>query len=188
MPQNDRVHPLADVLLSPDEAVRMRVPGKVDAAVLIPWYDDPARGPVLVFTERRHDLRKHAGEISFPGGRRDHGEDLVVTALREAEEEIGLDRSGARIVGALAPVTTMVSGCRVYPFVGVVESLPTWRPQVTEVAAVLELAVGDLVEGRRSRPIRAMPLPTLTFTVDGHVVWGATARMLDQLLKRVGGL
>jgi len=104
------VKPLADALLPPEEAVRIRASGKVDAAVLIPWYDDPERGPVVVLTERRHDLRKHAGEISFPGGRRDDGEDLVVTALREAEEEIGLDRTAVRIAGGLAPVGTLVSG------------------------------------------------------------------------------
>lgn len=177
--------PLADVLLTPDEAARMRASGKVDAAVLIPWYDDPARGPVLVLTERRHDLRKHAGEISFPGGRRDDGEDLVVTALREAEEEIGLDRTTVRVAGALAPIGTMVTGYRVYPFVGVIDDLPEWTPQVTEVAEVLELSLADLVAGRRYKPVRGMPLPTLSFTVDGHVVWGATARILDQLLKRL---
>lgn len=165
----------------------MRAGGKVDAAVLIPWYDDPAHGPVVVLTERRHDLRRHAGEISFPGGRRDEGEDLVVTALREAEEEIGLDRTGVRIAGALAPVGTLVSGFRVYPFVGVVEALPTWVPQATEVARVLELSLADLVAGRRLKPLwdKGVPIPTITFTVDGHLVWGATARILDQLLKRL---
>jgi len=165
----------------------MRASGKVDAAVLIPWYDDPERGPVVVLTERRHDLRKHAGEISFPGGRRDHGEDLVVTALREAEEEIGLDRTAVRIAGGLAPVGTLVSGYRVYPFVGVVEALPTWVPQATEVAQVLELSLAALVAGRRLKPLwdKGVPIPTVTFTVDGHLVWGATARILDQLLKRL---
>ena len=179
--------PLSEALLTPERAVQLRSGGKVDAAVLIPWYDDPKRGPILVFTERRHDLRKHAGEISFPGGRRDDGEDLVVTALREAEEEIGLDRTTVRVAGALAPVGTMVSGYRVHPFVGIIESLPTWTPQVTEVAQVLELSLADLVRGRRMKPLwdKGVPVPTVSFTVEGHLVWGATARMLDQLLKRL---
>jgi 8-oxo-dGTP pyrophosphatase MutT (NUDIX family) len=179
------VKPLAEVLLTPAQAARMRSGGKVDAAVLIPWYDDPQRGPVLVLTERRQDLRKHAGEISFPGGRRDDGEDLVVTALREAEEEIGLFRDSVEIMGALAPIGTMVSGYRVHPFVGVIDHLPQWTPQVTEVAEVLELSLADLVAGRKYKPVRGMPVPTLSFTVDGHVVWGATARILDQLLRRL---
>ena len=76
--------------------------GRTEAAVLIPmhgWPDNPG----LVFTERRHDLRRHAGEVSFPGGRRDPGEELVETALREAEEEIGLARDNVELVGALPP-------------------------------------------------------------------------------------
>ena len=179
--------PLADALLHPDDAVRLRAMGRIDAAVLIPWYDDLARGPVVVLTERRHDLRKHAGEISFPGGRRDEGEDLVTTALREAEEEIGLDRSTVRIAGALAPIGTMVTGYRVYPFVGVIDHLPPWTPQVTEVAQVLELSLADLRAGRAMKPLwdKGVPFPTVSFTVEGHVVWGATARILDQLLKRL---
>jgi len=183
------VKPLADALLRPDQAVRLRAMGKVDAAVLIPWYADPARGPVVVLTERRHDQGRHAGEISFPGGRRDLDEDLVVTALREAEEEIGLDRASVRIAGALAPIGTMVTGYRVFPFVGVIEHLPTWTPQVTEVAQVLELSLADLRAGRVMKPLwdKGVPIPTVTFTVGGHLIWGATARMLEQLLKRLDG-
>ena len=71
----------------------MDAPGTKDAAVLVPLYREP-RDRLAVFTERRGDLRRHAGEISFPGGRQDHPEeDLRKTALREAEEEIGLDPS-----------------------------------------------------------------------------------------------
>ncbi len=73
----------------PDEAGAMQAHGRTEAAVLVPMYGWPD-APGLVFTERRADLRRHAGEISFPGGRRDQGEELVETALREAEEEIGL--------------------------------------------------------------------------------------------------
>ena len=81
----------------------------------------------------------------------------------------------------------MVSGYRVYPFLGVVDTLPAWRPQVTEVAAVLELSLADVARSRRMRPLwdKGVPVPTVSFTVDGHLVWGATARILDQLLKRV---
>ncbi len=67
----------------------MDASGSVDAAVLVPIFGWPKR-PGLIFTERRHDLRRHAGEISFPGGRRDSGESFLETALREADEEIGL--------------------------------------------------------------------------------------------------
>jgi 8-oxo-dGTP pyrophosphatase MutT (NUDIX family) len=179
---------LRSLLLDPSEAVALRTHGHIDAAVLIALYADPRRGLVAVLTERHADLRKHAGEISFPGGRRDAGEELLTTALREAEEEIGLDRSEVDVVGALAPVTTLVTGFRVYPFVGVIEPGATWAPHEREVARVLELSLRDLAAGRQWRPLlsRGVPVPTVSFTVDGHLVWGATARMVDQLLRRLG--
>jgi 8-oxo-dGTP pyrophosphatase MutT (NUDIX family) len=185
--QTGRVDRLRELLLDPDEAVAMPVSGRTDAAVLIPLYDDPQRGLVGVLTERRHDLRKHAGEISFPGGRRDPGEDLVTTALREAEEEIGLDRNGVRLMGALAPTGTMVTRYRVYPFVGMIEPGQTWAPHEWEVAKVLELPLLELRQARQWRPLLQykLPVPTVSFVIDDHLVWGATARMLDQLLRRL---
>src|SRR5258707_208294 len=94
--------------------------GDTDAAVLLPLFGWPER-PGLIFTERRADLRSHAGEISFPGGRRDEGDaDLAATALREAEEEIALDRSVVDLRGALPPTGTFATGYRIHPFVGLV--------------------------------------------------------------------
>src|SRR3954451_7022511 len=137
---------LRAVLLSPDEAAAMdAVGGRVDAAVLVPLYVD--RGALhAVFTKRRDDLSHHAGEISFPGGRQDEPEeDLRATALREAQEEIGLDPGAVDLVGALPPVGTFVTGYRVFPFVGLIEPGHTWRPQATEVAQVLEFTLQDLI-------------------------------------------
>jgi hypothetical protein len=86
------------------------------AAVLLALYGWP-EDPGLIFTERRADLRRHAGEISFPGGRQDPGDaDLAATALREAQEEIALDPAAVEPIGALAPVSTFVTGYRVHPF------------------------------------------------------------------------
>ncbi len=113
----------------------MDAPGSTNAAVLVPLYREPL---TAVFTERRADLRRHAGEISFPGGRQDFpDEDLRVTALREAEEEIGLPRERVHVVGALEPVGTFVTGYRVYPFVGLIEPGFAWVLQEREVAQVL---------------------------------------------------
>ena len=88
--------------------------------MLLALYGWPEQ-PGLIFTERRADLRRHAGEISFPGGRRDPGDaDLTATALREAEEEIALDPAAVDVVGALPPVSTFVTDYLVHPFVGLV--------------------------------------------------------------------
>jgi 8-oxo-dGTP pyrophosphatase MutT (NUDIX family) len=178
---------LRDLLLEPDEAAAMDAPGKTDAAVLVPLFE---RGGDLtaVFTERRHDLRRHAGEISFPGGRQDSpDEDLRQTALREADEEIGLPPDTVELIGALPPVGTFVTGYKVFPFVGWIEDGHTWRPQATEVEQVLELSLPDLVQGYESKRLvrLGVPIKTATYTVDGHMVWGATARMVQSLLARL---
>jgi 8-oxo-dGTP pyrophosphatase MutT (NUDIX family) len=177
-----------EYLLTPEEAAAMDAPGHKDAAVLVPLYREPL---TAIFTERRADLSRHAGEISFPGGRQDHpDEDLRDTALREAEEEIGLDPAGVELVGALPPVGTFVTGYRVFPFVGLIEPGQAWRPQATEVEQVLEFTLAELVEGHEMRRLirKGVPIKTPTYTVDDHLVWGATARIVQSLLERLGPL
>ena len=176
---------LSQFLLTPEEAAQMDAPGSKDAAVLVPLAPDPW---TITLTERRADLRRHAGEISFPGGRQDEpDEDLRSTALREAHEEIGLDPAAVDLVGALPPVGTFVTGYRVFPFVGIVERGQQWRPQASEVAQVLELTVADLIAGHEMQRLlrKGVPIKTPTYTVDGHFVWGATARILQSLLERL---
>ena len=97
--------------------------------MLVPLFLDAAGEPSVVLTRRRDDLRRHAGEISFPGGRREPGETLLEAALREAEEEIGLPPRDVDVVGALAPVGTFVTNYAIYPFVGVIEPGTEWVPQ-----------------------------------------------------------
>jgi 8-oxo-dGTP pyrophosphatase MutT (NUDIX family) len=176
---------LRDLLLTTEQAAAMDAPGTKDAAVLVPLYRDPL---TTILTERRSDLSRHAGEISFPGGRQDHPEeDLRSTALREAEEEIGLDPQGVELVGALPPVGTFVTGYRIFPFVGIVEPGQTWRPQASEVAQVLEFTLEDLLAGHDMKRLlrKGIPIKMPTYTVDGHLVWGATARILQSLFERL---
>jgi 8-oxo-dGTP pyrophosphatase MutT (NUDIX family) len=163
------------------------VRGRVDAAVLVPLYLDGGELHA-VFTRRRADLRRHAGEISFPGGRQDAGEeDLRETALRETEEEIGLPRDAVRLVGALTPTPTVVTNYAIYPFVGLIEPGHRWLPSAAEVAEVLELSLRDLVAGHERKRLvrRGVPIRTDVYTVDGNVIWGATARIVADLLARL---
>jgi 8-oxo-dGTP pyrophosphatase MutT (NUDIX family) len=181
---------LRRVLLSPEDALTLEVRGATNAAVLVPLY--LKRGRLhAVFTRRQDDLRRHAGEISFPGGRYDEGEpDLRATALREADEEIGLPKSAVEIVGALQPTPTIATGYAVYPFVGLIEAGRTWTPSATEVAEVLELPLDELLSGyaRRRLVRRGVPIRTDTYVLGENLIWGATARILADLFDRIGPL
>ena len=179
---------LAQVLLAPADAITISVHGRTEAAVLVPLYLDSAEFHV-VFTKRHEELRRHAGEISFPGGRREQGEgDLRDTALREAQEEIGLAPEAVDIVGALTP--TLATGYAVYPFVGLIDSGRAWMPSATEVTAVIELSMAQLVAGygRRRLVRRGIPIRTDTYLIGDHLIWGATARILADLIDRLGAI
>ena len=179
---------LAAVLLSPGEALALEVHGRTDAAVLVPIYLEQDEMHA-VFTKRREDLRRHPGEVSFPGGRHEEGEpDLIATALREAEEEIGLPRGGVEVVGALRPTPTIATEYAIYPFVGVIEPGLKWTLSPREVAQVLELPLRQVRDGyKRQRLIRrGIPILTDTYVVGEHLIWGATARILSDLFDRIG--
>ena len=182
---------LRAVLLEPAEATALKVHGRTVAAVLVALYVDEDGELNAVFTRRGGNLRRHAGEISFPGGRRDAGDaDLSATALREAEEEIGLARTDVEMVGALRPIPTLATSYAVYPFVGVVEPGRQWRLSTREVDEVLELRLSDVRAGydRRRMVLRGVPFRTDVYVVCGQLIWGATARMVGDLLDRVGPL
>ena len=127
----------------PEEAAALDVHGRIDAAVLVPLYlkDGDLHA---VFTRRRDDMRRHPGEISFPGGRQDDDEsDLRRTALRESEEEIGLSPADVELVGALQPTPTIATNYAVYPFVGLIDPL-MWGATARIVGDLLERAPDDL--------------------------------------------
>ena len=154
----------------------------------MPLYLDDRAGLHAVFTERRAELRRHPGEISFPGGRRDEDDaHLCETALRETHEEIGLPPDTVELLGALQPTPTFVTNYAIYPFVGLIEPGFEWVLEEAEVGQVLELPLDSVRAGyaRRRLVRRGMPFRTDTYEVDGHVIWGATARIVADLLDRV---
>jgi 8-oxo-dGTP pyrophosphatase MutT (NUDIX family) len=182
----DELRPL---LIPEDDVAALDVHGRIDAAVLVPLYRDTRdRELHAVFTRRRDDLRRHAGEISFPGGRQDDDEeDLRLTALREAEEEIGLASTGVEIVGGLQPTPTVATNYAIYPFVGAIEPGLAWTLSAAEVAEVLELPLRRVRDGYQRRRLlrRGVPFRTDVYVVDDHLIWGATARIVSDLIERL---
>jgi 8-oxo-dGTP pyrophosphatase MutT (NUDIX family) len=159
------------------------------AAVLVPLFlpaeDEP---PTVVLTRRRADLRRHAGEISFPGGRRDAEDaDLRQTALREAEEEIGLARELVTPLGELPAISTFATNYLIHPFVGLIPPGQSWRISPREVDAVLELPLHDVGASRTRTQIerRGFRFEVDAYILDGHLIWGATFRIVENLLARL---
>jgi 8-oxo-dGTP pyrophosphatase MutT (NUDIX family) len=170
-------------------AAKTRAAEEIPAAVLVALFraGDHAE-PHLVLTRRRADLRRHAGEISFPGGRRDPDDaDLATTALREAEEEIGLPRRDVELIGELPSVSTFATGYVIHPYVGSISGPAAWSVSAREVESVLELGLAEVAEGLTSTQIerRGITFETDAYIVDDQIIWGATARIIAHLLERL---
>lgn len=160
------------------------------AAVLAPVYRDAAGALRLVLIVRV-DRGHHGGQLAFPGGRVDEGETPLEAALREAEEEIGLDPGSVRVVAELPPVRSGPTNLDVVPFLGRIPGGHAWRPNPHEVAEVLEPALKELWDPaiRRERPFTSARWPE-GLLVDGipvgdRVLWGMTLRILDELVPRL---
>lgn len=191
MRQHDAVQEtLRASLLDPEDAGSIDVGASQLAGVLVGLYAE--RGTLhAVFTKRRHDLSHHAGEISFPGGRHDQGDaTLLATALRETHEELGLPPESVDVLGALEPIPTVVSGYAVYPFVGIVPTSFAWKPNPSEVAAVIDLPLDLLTAGYGRRRLMRLntPIRADTYVAGEHTIWGVTARIVSDLLDRTGRL
>jgi 8-oxo-dGTP pyrophosphatase MutT (NUDIX family) len=159
------------------------------AAVLCALFEEDG-DTWVVLTRRSTRLRSHTGEVSFPGGRLDAGETAVAAALREADEEVGIDPASVEVIGELAPLSTMSSRSAITPFVGVLDRRPQLRPNPAEVDRAFTVPLSELMApgvyheerwafpGGGERAIHFFDLP-------GDTVWGATAKMLRDLLDRV---
>lgn len=134
----------------------------------------------------------HPGEISFPGGRAEDGEDAVTTALREAAEEVGLDAvaAGVRVLGGLEAFWIPVSGYQVRPVVAIADQPPVLTPSPAEVASIILAPLEAFLPGAPieivETMIRDFPIRYGAYPVGGHLVWGATARILGQLGALLG--
>jgi 8-oxo-dGTP pyrophosphatase MutT (NUDIX family) len=181
---------LGGLLLDADGAAAPSVDSQIPAAVLVPLFAEDGRLHV-VLTRRRADLRRHAGEISFPGGRHEPPDaDLRETALREAEEEVGLPRGEVKLVGALQRTSTFATNYAIHPFVGLFAGERRWRLSPLEVDAVLEPPLAKIRAGRTTARVerRGFAFDTDAYVFEDHLIWGATARILDDLFARIGPL
>lgn len=152
------------------------------AAVLAPCFWR-AGEPWVYLTMRPMTLRKHPGQISFPGGARDPGDLTPLhTALRETKEELGLEPEEVEVLGLLGAMPTITSYW-VTPFVGVVPAEAPLTPHAGEIAEVLEAPLWRL--RREQRLIYEVDRDVYVWGDGRHVVWGATFRMLDQLVEHV---
>lgn len=163
------------------------------SAVLIALFEEDGESRVLL-TRRSTRLNNHRGEVSFPGGRVDVGESTTETALREAEEEVALDLAHVEVVAHLHPIVTLASSSLIQPVVAVLDGRPVVTASPSEVERVFDVSLAELLvpgvfhEERWRRPERPYPksadgsFPLWFFEVSGEMVWGATGRLLVDLL------
>lgn len=178
MAHGSRVQPVAPPADARDAAVLLLVYPVADAAYT-----------VLIRRSGRDERDRHRGQIGLPGGKREDSDaDLAASALREAEEEIGVSRESVRLVCPLTPLYIPVSNFMVHPFLGVMECKPHFVAQPEEVDAVLEVPLGHFFDKsvcqRTDIPIsdrivlRGVPY----YSVEGQVLWGATAMIFSEFL------
>ena len=159
-----------------------------NSSVLVIVYYNQLNIPVVIFTRRSSKLRNHGGEISFPGGRMSSQDNSIIdTAIRETYEEIGLLVSKENILGCLAPTNTFTTKILIFPFVVLITSNPGKLIPNEEVEEIIEIPLERLVESLEiDTEHSSTNYQMFKFLVEGHLIWGATARILKNLLEVIG--
>jgi len=163
-------------------------PGLMRAAVLIPLFKKNGEYYVLL-TRRTDKVRHHKGQISFPGGRQDPGEDFLATALREAKEEMGIEAKDVRILGELDDMCTVASDFCIAPFVGLIPYPYPFKINRHEIEEIIEVPLSVFLDETKFREEfrshNGEPVPVYFYQHDEHTIWGATARILKQLMDLI---
>ena len=155
----------------------------IPAAVLILLY--LADNEIYFFlTKRTDDLKHHKGQISLPGGTQEGNEKLIDTALRETQEEIGINKTSISIIGTITPLFVPVTGFMIYPFIGYSLNKLNPKPDPVEVATIFSVNISDLLnkENRTTeqRNIRGYDVQVPYFKLNDYQVWGATSMILSE--------
>lgn len=184
----EAVHDIGDHVLNPDFAQLAERPAAREAAVLVPVVDDPA-GASLILTRRADGLRKHSGQVAFPGGSIDP-EDASpeAAAMRESREEIGLDSGFVEALGRL-PAYRTTTGFRITPVVAIVSPGFTLEPNPVEVADIFQVPLAFLMDAanhrRESRVFEGRERFFYSMPFGGQIIWGVTAGIVRALYERL---
>lgn len=159
------------------------------AGVLIPLIERAEDVLSVLLTQRAADLKQHAGQVSFPGGRMESGDaDIAATALREAHEEVGIATEHVSVIGYLDPMPT-ITGYAVTPVVGLVDASTNISVDTTEVEYAFEVPLPFLLDKRnrqlKERDVHGKRIAMVEFNYDGQRIWGATAFIILQFIKTI---